>query len=89
MSRATVLVPWSVPDVVRLDDLDTWSYPVGIWLDDVDTWSVDRLSDDVDTWPEFQRDGLDDIVPYLAADLFMTWFSEMCACVRVYRPIKR
>ena len=59
------------------------------WLDDVNTWSVARRSDDVDTWPESQRDELDDLDTYLAADLFFYMGLELRGCVRVYRPLKR
>ena len=63
--------------------------PAGIWLDDVDTWSVARRSDDVDTWPESQRDGLDDLDPYLAADLFSTWVQHCVgACVSTLKKWK-
>ena len=53
-----------------------------------DTWSVARRSDDVAFWPESQRDGLDNLDPYLAADLFSTWDAVLCGCVHVYRPLK-
>ena len=85
---------WSVPEVVRLDDLDTWSYPGRDMIGWCDFPICRRRSDDVASWPESQRDGLDDWFTYLAADLFYTLGMQcsvgvcVCACVCVFDPWK-
>ena len=76
------------------DRYPTWSdwmiWIPGHILRDMIRWfgylviSCGKWLDDADSWPESQRDGLDDLVPYLAADLFSTWFFRIvwvCACV--------
>ena len=91
MSRATVLFSWSVPDVVRLDDLDTWSCPAGYdWM----IWIPGHFLREMIGWCVFLTRVPAGRVRWFGSlpsrrpvfDSFQR--CVMRGCVRVYRPLK-